>query len=163
MAKLRLQGEWKIWAAIAAVILAVVGYLYMVSRPPMEGGEYLWKVTKIEDDRTLTVRGSGSVMQVRLAGLLIPKNQEIAAKDYLTNTLENKWVRIKILREEPKGPKEGIVFLAVDDVNAKLIRQGLAEINRDEKSFDIRPYIELEHEAQREKRGMWSKTIPGAK
>jgi endonuclease YncB( thermonuclease family) len=55
------------------------------------------------------------------------------------------------------------VFLAVDDVNAKLIRQGLAEINRDEKSFDIRPYIELEHEAQREKRGMWSKTIPGAK
>jgi hypothetical protein len=39
----------------------------------------------------------------------------------------------------------------------------LAEIDREEKTFDIRPYIELEQEAQREKRGMWILTIPGAK
>lgn len=163
MAKLRLQSEWKIWVAIAVLVLAVIGYLYMVSRPPMEGGEYLWKVTKIEDEKTLTVRGSGTVMQVKLIGLRIPKAQAAAAKDFLTKALENQWVRVKILREEPKGPKEGIVFLAVDDINAKMIRQGLAEIDREEKTFDIRPYIELEQEAQREKRGMWILTIPGAK
>ncbi|MBI5250140.1 MAG: thermonuclease family protein [Desulfomonile tiedjei] len=163
MAKMRLQSEWKIWVAIAALIVAIIGYLYVVSRPPMEGGEYLWKITKIDDERTLTVRGSGIVMQVKLIGLRIPKGQEAAAKDYLAKTLENNWVKIKVLREEPKVPKEVIVFLSVDDINAKLIRQGFAEIDRDEKTFDIRPYIELEQEAQREKRGMWSQAIPGAK
>ncbi len=163
MAKTRLQSEWKIWVAVAAIVLIVIGYFYTVSRPPMEGGEYLWRVTKIDDERTLTVRGSGTIMQVRMIGLRIPKTQEASAKDYLARNLENQWVRVKVLREEPKGPKEGMVFLSVDDINAKMIRQGFAEIDREEKSFDIRPYIELEQEAQREKRGMWSQTNPGAK
>lgn len=163
MAKLRLQSEWKIWVAIAALILAVIGYLYFVSRPPMEGGEYLWRVTKIDDERTLTVRGSGAVVEFRLIGLRIPKTQEGAAKEYLTKTLLNQWVRLKIVQEPPKAPKEGFVLLSGEDINSRMVRQGLAEIDRDEKAFDIRPYIELEQEAQREKRGMWSQTIPGAK
>ncbi len=163
MAKLRLQSEWKIWVAIAALILVAIGYLYFVSRPPMEGGEYLWRVTKIDDDKTLTVRGSGVMFEFRLIGLRIPESQDAAAKEYLTKALLNQWARLKILREPPKGPKEGFVLLSGEDINARMVRQGLAEINRDEKAFDIRPYIELEQEAQREKRGMWSQTIPGSK
>jgi endonuclease YncB( thermonuclease family) len=38
-----------------------------------------------------------------------------------------------------------------------MIRLGLANIDRDEKSFDIRPYIELEQEAEKSKRGLWNK------
>ncbi len=163
MAKLRLQSEWKLWAGIAALILVIIGYLYFLSRPPMEGGEYLWRVTKIDDEKTLTVRGSGVLFQFRLMGLRIPKAQDAAAKEYLTKALLNQWVRLKIVQEPAQAPKEGFVLLSGEDINARMVRQGLAEIDRDEKAFDIRPYLELEQEAQREKRGMWSQTIPGAK
>jgi endonuclease YncB( thermonuclease family) len=163
MAKLRLQSEWKMWAAIGGILLLVIFYLYMASRPPMEGGEYLWNVTKIVDERDLTLKGSGSVIELRLAGLRIPPDQAQAARDFLAKTLENQWVRVKILREGPKGIKEGFVFLSGEDTNARMIRLGLAEIDREEKDFDVRPYIELEQEAKREQRGLWRQQSPGAK
>jgi endonuclease YncB( thermonuclease family) len=62
-----------------------------------------------------------------------------------------------------KDLKEGFVFISGEEVNARMIRMGLAEIDRDETAFDIRPYIELEQEAKREKRGMWSQPGSGAK
>ncbi len=49
------------------------------------------------------------------------------------------------------------------DVIARMIRQGLAEIDRDERSFDVRPYMELEQEAKRERKGLWSQAPQGAK
>ncbi|AFM27301.1 thermonuclease family protein [Desulfomonile tiedjei] len=163
MAKLRLQGEWKMWLGIGILLLGVVLYLYFASRPPMEGGEYLWRVEKVEDDKTILARGSGSEIHMRLIGLKIPKNQEAAAKDYLTKTLETKWVRFKPIRDKGKDLKEGFVFISGEEINARMIRMGLAEIDREETAFDIRPYIELEQEAKREKRGMWSQPGSGAK
>jgi len=156
MAKLRLESEWKLWAGVAAVVVLIVGYLYLASRPPMEGGEYLWNVTKIADGTTLSLKGSGSVIQFQLVGLIVPKTEEKALQDFLTNTLMNQWVRIKILREGPQGTKEGFVYLSGDDIIARIVRQGLAKINRDETAFDVRPYIELEQEAKKQKKGLWS-------
>jgi hypothetical protein len=135
----------------------------MASRPPTEGGEYLWNVTKIVDETDLSLRGSGNIVELKLAGLRVPSGQAQAARDFLTKTLENQWVRIKILRDGPKGSKEGFVFLSGEDTSARMIRQGLAEIDREEKDFDIRPYIELEQEAKREQRGLWRQQSPGAK
>jgi hypothetical protein len=129
----------------------------------MEGSEHLWNVTKIVDETDLALRGSGSVIELKLAGLRVPAGQAQAARDFLTKTLENQWVRVKILREGPKGVKEGFVFLSGEDTSARMIRQGLAEIDREEKDFDIRPYIELEQEAKREQRGLWRQQSPGAK
>jgi endonuclease YncB( thermonuclease family) len=163
MAKIRLQSEWKMWVAVGAILLLVIFYLYMASRPPMEGSEYLWNVTKIVDETDLTLRGSGNIIELKLAGLRVPPGQAQAARDFLTKTLENQWVRIKILREGPKGVKEGFVLLSGEDTSARMIRQGLAEIDREEKDFDIRPYIELEQEAKREQRGLWRQQSPGAK
>ncbi len=68
MAKIRLQSEWKMWIGIGIVFLLIVGYLYLASRPPMEEGEYLWRVTKIIDEKNLMLKGSGSVIQLRLMG-----------------------------------------------------------------------------------------------
>ena len=50
-----------------------------------------------------------------------------------------------------------------EDIIARMIRQGLAEIDRDEKSFDVRPYMELEQEAKRERKGLWAQSPQGAK
>ena len=155
MAKLRLEKEWKIWVSLGAIFLLLVVYLYMASRHPTEGGEYLWRVNKIIDGKNMSLKGSGNVVQIQLAGLRIPQSQEEAAKEFLTKALEAKWVRMKPVREKPKGPIEGFVFLSGEDINARLIRLGMAEIDREEQGFDIRPYIELELEAKREKKGLW--------
>jgi endonuclease YncB( thermonuclease family) len=163
MAKLRLEKEWKIWAAFAAIFLLVVLYLYLVSRPPMEGGEYLWNVSKVLDSSNLSLKGSGEVIQFKLAGLRVPPSQEEAARDFLAKALLNTWVRIKTLRQDTSGVKEGFVFLSGDDISARMVRQGLAQIDRDEKAFDIRPYIELEQEAKRQQRGLWRESSQGAK
>ncbi|HMK35365.1 MAG TPA: thermonuclease family protein [Desulfomonilaceae bacterium] len=163
MAKMRLQNEWKMWAAFAVLLLLVVGYLYLASRPPMEDGEYLWRVTRIIDEKDLDLKGSGTVIQLRLIGIRVAPAEEQAAREYLTKNLENQWIRIKILREDPKGVKEGFVFFSKEDVIARMIRQGIAEVDREERAYDIRPYIELEQEAKREHKGMWRQTDSGAK
>ena len=163
MAKLQLQGEWKLWAGFAAIFILIAFYLYMVSRPPMEGGEYLWRVDKVLSSKDFSLRSLGKVIPFRLIALRVPQSQEPAARDYVTKTLENNWVRIKIVREDPQGVKEGFLYLSGEDVIARMIRQGLAEIDRDERSFDVRPYMELEQEAKRERKGLWSQPPQGAK
>ena len=163
MAKLQLRGEWKLWAGFAAVFILIASYLYMVSRPPMEGGEYLWRVDKILSSKDFSLRSLGKVISFRLIALRVPQSQEQAARDYVTKTLEDNWVRIKIVREDPQGVKEGFLYLSGEDVIARMIRQGLAEIDRDERSFDVRPYMELEQEAKRERKGLWSQPPQGAK
>jgi hypothetical protein len=163
MAKIQLQGEWKLWAGFAAVFILIASYLYMVSRPPMEGGEYLWRVDKVLSSKDFSLRSLGKVISFRLIALRVPQSQELAARDYVTKTLENDWVRIKIVREDPQGVKEGFLYLSGEDVIARIIRQGLAEIDRDERSFDVRPYMELEQEAKRERKGLWSQPPQGAK
>ena len=163
MAKLQLKGEWKLWAGFAAIFILIVFYLYMVSRPPMEGGEYLWRVDKVLGSKDFSLRGRGKLIRFRLIALRVPQSQEKAARDYVTKTLENNWVRIKVIREGPQGVKEGFLYLSGEDVIARMIRQGLAEIDRDEKSFDVRPYMELEQEAKREGKGLWSQEPQGAK
>jgi len=163
MAKLRLKDEWKMWGSLAAVVLILVIYLYIASRPPMEGGEYLWRVTKVEGPNEVALRGSGDEIRVRLIGLKMPASVNEAAREYLNKTLANEWVRVKALRVEKDGLKLGFIYLSGDDINARMVRQGLAEIDRDEKGFDVRPYIELEQEARREKRGLWATSGQGAK
>jgi endonuclease YncB( thermonuclease family) len=155
MAKIRLQSEWKMWAGLAVLLLLIIGYLYYLSRPPMEDGEYLWKVTRVIDDKTLSLRGSGTIIRFKLIGLIVPPSQVQTVRDYLTKSLENQWVRIKVIRDESKDVKDGFVFYQKEDVIARMIRQGLAEVDRNETSFDVRNYIELEQEAKRERKGLW--------
>jgi endonuclease YncB( thermonuclease family) len=157
MAKLKWKNEWKLWAGIGLLFLLLVGYLYWISRPPTESGQPLWRVTQIVDGTTLTLRGSGKIIDVKLVGLSVPQSQEAGAKEFLTKTLNDKWVRIKLEKEDPSGLKKGFVYISGEDVSARMIRLGLASIDRDEKSFDIRPYIELEQEAEKAKRGLWKK------
>lgn len=163
MAKLQLKQEWRLWGGIAIVLVALVGYLYLASRPPMEGGEYLWHVTNITGPDQLRLKGTGKTIDFTLIGLRIPSSQIEAAREFLTKTLNQQWVRIKTVRESPNGTPVGFVYLSGEDINARFIRLGLAELDREEKDFDVRPYIELEQEAKRQQRGMWAESDRGAK
>lgn len=157
MAKLKLKNEWKLWAGISLLFILLVGYLYWVSRPPTESGQPLWRVTQVVDGTTLTVRGSGKIIDIKLIGLNVPQSQEASAKDFLLKTLNDKWVRVKIEKEVANGPMEGFVYISGEDISSRMIRLGLASIDRDEKAFDVRPYLELEQEAEKAKRGLWKK------
>jgi hypothetical protein len=163
MARLRIKEEWKVWAALAVAFLCVAGYLYVASRPPMESGEYLWNVSKISGPDQLTLKGSGNVVEMKLIGLRIPAAHNEAAQEFLNKALKDQWVRIKPLRVEADGVKVGFVYLSGDDITARMVRLGLAEIDRTEKVFDVRGYIELEQEAKREERGLWAKSGQGAR
>lgn len=163
MAKVQLKHEWRLWGTLAVVAALTVTYLFFASRPPTEGGEYLWKVIKIEGPNELTLKGSGSVIRVRMIGLETPPSEDEAARKYLTKTLADQWVRLKTLREEADDLRVGFVFLSGDDINARMVRLGLAKIDQQDKAFDVRPFIELEQEAKRQKRGLWAKTDQGAK
>lgn len=155
MPKLKFDKEWRIWISLGAVVAAVVLYLYVASRPPTEGGENLWRVIKVVDTNQLSLKSSGNVVQFKLAGLVIPKDQEDQIREFLSKNLDTQWVRIKVLREGPGDVREGLLYLSGEDINARLVRHGMAEIDRGEQGFDVRPYIELELQAKREKKGIW--------
>ncbi|MCA1961639.1 MAG: thermonuclease family protein [Desulfomonile sp.] len=163
MAKVRFQGEWKMWVGFGGLCVLVVLYLYFISRPPMEGGEYLWQVKRIVDPKRLVLTGSGKTIQFVLAGIDVPESEAQAARDLLTQTLQDKWVRLKPLGKTPAGDDAGFVLLSGEDMHARMIRQGLARIDRNEKDFDVRPYIELEMEAKKERRGLWGRPGQGGK
>ncbi len=156
MPKAKIDKEWRIWLAVGGFLLLLVLYLYIASRPPTEGGENLWRVTKALGPTTLSLKSEGKVVEFRIAGLKVPRDRENQIKDFLARTLESQWVRIKVLREGKGDLREGLLYLSGEDISARLVRLGMAEIDRDEQGFDVRPYIELEQEAKREKKGIWS-------
>jgi|UniRef100_A0A7C4EVL1 endonuclease YncB( thermonuclease family) len=156
MPKVKIEKEWRIWLAVGGFLLLLVLYLYIASRPPTEGGENLWRVTKVIGPTTLSLKSEGKVVEFRIAGLKVPQDREAQMKDFLAKTLESKWVRIKVLREGKGDLREGLLYLSGEDISARLVRLGMAEIDREEQGFDVRPYIELEQEARREKKGIWS-------
>ena len=163
MAKPRLKNEWKLWAVVAGIFVALVAYLYFVSRPPMEGGEYLWQVANVAENGELTLKGSGKTIKLKLVALEIPKSQAKAVQELLTELLKNKWVRIKKVKEDNDGVVEGFVYLEGEDMHSRIIRQGLGRIKKDHADFDVRHYMELELEAKKGKRGLWSSTAEGGK
>ena len=163
MAKMRVEKEWKLWVTLGIFVLLVVGYLFYISRPPMEGGEYLWNVEQIEGPKTLTARGSGKEMTMKIIGLDVPEDRKTEVQEYLKGKLGGEWVRLKPIKDGEKGSKIGFVYLSGEDMTARMIRLGLAKVDRQEKAIDIRPYLELEQEAQKQKKGLWGNEPQGAK
>lgn len=156
MAKTQFQSEWKFWIFVGAFAVVLIIGLYFRSRPPMEGGEHLYSVVGVIDEKTVKLAGEGRRIQFRLAGIEIPSDQAQGARDLLKQTLEGEWVKPKALHEDASGVKEGFLFLKGEDIHARLVRQGRAVIDRNAQGFDVRVYIELELEAKKEKRGLWA-------
>jgi endonuclease YncB( thermonuclease family) len=162
MAKLKLEKEWKLWLSVALFVIILIGWLFWISRPPTEGGRPLSRVSKIIDERTVLARGSGDTVRFRLIGIVVPQAQAKTAQDHLKKTLVDSWVRLEPLKDDPSGVKIGFIYLGGEDLVAQMVRQGLAQVDREETAFDIRPYIESEQEAKREARGLWKQALPEA-
>lgn len=155
MPKVKIEKEWRIWLTVGGFLIVLILYLYVASRPPTEGGEKLWRVMKVLSSTNLSLKSEGKVIEFKIAGLKTPEDRAGHLREFLNKTLESQWVRIKVLRQGKDGIREGLLYLSGEDINARVVRLGLAEIDREERGFDVRPYIELEQEARREKKGIW--------
>jgi micrococcal nuclease len=129
-----------------------------------------FEVTTIYDGDTIMAEGHDIIIYVRLAGVDAPeiasKNHERTqpfgqeSKQYLENTILNKSVEIKGygIDQYPYNHLIGEIFLEDTNINIELIRQGLAEVWREEPPAGllIAPYIEAQEEARAAGRGIWS-------
>ena len=107
-------------------------------------------------------------MKVSLAGIDAPqisrtkKNPDQPysrrAKTYLTELVLNQLVEIKGYGLDQNDHVLGVIFLEGKNINIEMIRAGLARVSSEKlpKDFALEPYREVEKEARKAERGIWS-------
>ena len=115
------------------------------------------KVIKIADGDTLTLlTSSNQQVKVRLAGIDTPERKQPfgnKAKQALSNLAFQKQALVEIAAKDRYGRTIGVVFVDGLNVNAELVKQGMAWVYR-KYTDDERLYV-LESEAKQAKRGLW--------
>ena len=115
------------------------------------------KVVKIADGDTLTLlTSSKEQVKVRLAGIDTPERKQPfgnRAKQALSNLAFQKQALVEVETTDRYGRTVGAVFVGSQNLNAELVRQGMAWVYR-KYTDDERLYV-LESEAKQAKRGLW--------
>ena len=115
------------------------------------------KVVKIADGDTLTLlTSSNQQVKVRLAGIDTPERKQPfgnKAKQALSSLAFQKQALIEAETKDRYGRTVGVVFVNGQNVNAELVKQGMAWVYRKyNKDMDL---YELESRAKKEKLGLW--------
>ena len=107
-------------------------------------------------------------MKVSLAGIDAPqisrtrKNPDQSysrrAKTYLIELVLNQLVEIKGYGLDQNDHVLGVIFLEGKNINIEMIRAGLVRVSSEKlpKDFALEPYREVEKEARKAERGIWS-------
>ena len=115
------------------------------------------KVIKIADGDTLTLlTSSNEQVKVRLAGIDTPERKQPfgnRAKQALANLAFQKQATVEVETTDRYGRTVGVVFVDGQNVNAELVKQGMAWVYR--KYTDDERLYTLESEAKQAKRGLW--------
>ena len=115
------------------------------------------KVIKIADGDTLTLlTPSNQQVKIRLAGVDTPERKQPfgnKAKQALSNLAFQKQALVEIAAKDRYGRTIGVVFVDGLNVNAELVKQGMAWVYR--KYTDDKRLYTLESEAKQAKRGLW--------
>jgi len=124
---------------------------------------HVGEVVKISDGDTLTLFTDGRQIKVRLAEIDTPeKGQPFGnkAKQALAGMVFGKQVKVSVVDVDRYGRTVGQVVTVDDnlDVNAALVSQGFAWVYR--KYAKRAMLLDLEEEARKEERGLWSDAQP---
>ena len=115
------------------------------------------KVVKIADGDTLTLlTPSNEQVKIRLADIDTPEKKQPfgnKAKQALANLAFQKQALIEVEAKDRYGRTVGVVFVDGLNVNAELVKQGMAWVYR--KYTDDKRLYTLESEAKQAKRGLW--------
>jgi endonuclease YncB( thermonuclease family) len=127
-----------------------------------------FKVTEVYDGDTIKVKGYGTEISLRLAGIDAPEicknkigfGQQYSkeAKEYLSCLVLNKAIKIKGHGYLNIDLMLGTVFLDGQNINLEMVQAGLAEVYRGEppKDFNLDPFFKAEMQARAAKKGIWT-------
>jgi len=120
------------------------------------------KVVHIADGDTITIlTESNQQVKIRLAGIDTPEKAQPfgnKAKQAVAALTFNKQARVEVETKDRYGRTVGTVFVNGQNVNAEMIRQGLAWVYR--KYTNDQKLYALEEQAKRAKRGLWVSDKP---
>jgi endonuclease YncB( thermonuclease family) len=120
------------------------------------------KVVHIADGDTLTIlTNANQQVKIRLAGIDTPEKAQPfrnKAKQALAALTFQKPALIQVETKDQYGRTVGTVIVNGSDVNAELVRQGMAWVYR--KYTNDQKLYKLEAEAKKAKRGLWATEHP---
>ena len=118
-------------------------------------------VVRVKDGDSLVVDSSGREVEVRLADIDTPEfNQPrgVEAKEALRSLVDGKNVRLELIGGDAYRRIVARVFVDSVDVNAELVRRGLAWVRR---AYDPAPsLVALEDGARQAELGLWADEDP---
>jgi len=120
------------------------------------------KVVHIADGDTLTIlTESKKQVKVRLAGIDTPEKMQPfgnRSKQALAALTFKKQARVEVETKDKYGRTVGTIFIKGQNINAEMIRQGMAWVYR--KYTNDQKLYSLEAEAKQAKRGLWATKKP---
>jgi len=146
------------WLSINRLLLPLLLlFTLSVQAETLEG-----KVIKIADGDTLTLlTSSNQQVKVRLAGIDTPERKQPfgnRAKQALSNLAFQKQALVEVETIDRYGRTIGVVFVGSKNLNAELVKQGMAWVYR-KYTDDERLYV-LESRAKKERLGLWLQENP---
>ena len=118
-------------------------------------------VVKVYDGDTITLQNNSGIYKIRLAGIDAPESRQAygnVSKNYLYNMVRDRFVYAEIHDKDRYGRYVAKIMLDNIDVNAEMIRAGLAWHYKQYDNND--EYARLEQEAKRNRRGLWVEKTP---
>ncbi len=150
------------WLSINRLLLPLLLPLLLLFTLSAQAETLEGKVVKIADGDTLTLLTSANKqIKIRLAGIDTPEKKQPfgkRAKQALANLAFQKQALVEVETKDRYGRTVGTVFVGSQNLNAELVRQGMAWVYR-EYTSDKRLYA-LESEAKQSKRGLWLQENP---
>ena len=140
----------------------IISLLFILATFTVQAQNLQGKVVHIADGDTITIlTGSKEQMKIRLAGIDTPEKAQPfgnKAKQAVAALTFNKQVLVEVETTDRYGRTVGTVFINGENVNAELIRQGMAWVYR--KYTNDQKLYELEIQAKQAKRGLWASEKP---
>lgn len=118
-------------------------------------------VTKVYDGDTLTLQNNNGIYKIRLSGIDAPERRQAygnVSRNYLYNIVRNRFVYAEVHDKDRYGRYVAKIILDKTDVNAAMLKSGLAWHY---KQYDKNPeYARLEREARQNRKGLWIEKNP---
>lgn len=115
------------------------------------------QVLRVKDGDTITVQSGEEEVDIRLADIDAPESDQplgAEARRFLRSLLEGQEAELELVGGDAYRRIVARVYRDGVDVNAEMVRRGLAWVVRD---YDPAPYlVELEDDAREAGRGIWA-------